>query len=63
MLAIAPTPQRSQSPDKATSAFARVNGQLCGKTRPSRRNLGAEVLATLERAIRSRRACAGELVD
>ena len=37
--------------------------QLCGKTRPSRRNLGAEVLAMLERAIRSRRACAGELVD
>ena len=44
----------------------RIDGlaaQLCGKTRPSRRNLGAEVLATLERAIRSRRACAGELVD
>jgi hypothetical protein len=37
--------------------------QLCGKTRPSRRNLGAAVLAMLERAIRSRRACAGELVD
>jgi len=31
--------------------------QLCGKTQPSRRNPGAEVLAMLERA------CAGELVD
>jgi len=43
----------------------RIDGlaaQLCGKTRPSRRNLGAEVSAMLERAIRSRRACAGELV-
>jgi hypothetical protein len=43
----------------------RIDGlaaQLCGKTRPSRRNLGAEVLAMLERAIRARRACAGELV-
>jgi hypothetical protein len=37
--------------------------QLCGQTRPPRRNLGAEVEAMLERAIRSRRACPGELVE
>jgi hypothetical protein len=37
--------------------------QLCGQTRPPRRNLGAEVVAMLERAIRSRRACPGELVE